>query len=513
MFIDLKFIDITKFNSYSRLIRVTAYVIKFVSCLKNTPVRKDNLLLSPSELKNAKIIWIKFIQQNIYSSNNYKQLKKDLGFFFDSEGIIRCRGQLGNAPISYNIKFPIFLPKKSLFTELIILHCHESVMHNGVKETLNQLRMEFWIPKVRNLILKIIKKCFLCRRYEGKTYSYPDVPPLPSSRVNDDYVFKYTGIDYCGPLFVKNIYSEGEIFKCWILLASCASTRFIHLDLVPDCSALACIQGLRRLLSKLGAPYEIISDNGSCFTADETQQFASSRSILWHLNVAAAPWWGGFFERMVRSVKRILRKILKTARLSYEEVLTILAEIEVVTNNRPLTFSYEEPGDETLSPNHLVFGKRISSETLLIKNGNVNMDIKKRVAYRNSILEHFWNRWRNEYLTELREFHKSYNKSGSNNIINKGDVVIIHDSNSVRGLWKLGIIEKLLPSTDGQVRAANVRCVSAGKIRYLNRPVNKLCLLEENKFNSVEATFVNENDIQLLVTTVGGGSVAVIKSS
>ena len=91
--------------------------------------------------------------------------------------------------------------------------------------------------------------------------------------------------------------------------------------------------------------------------------------------------------------------------------------------------------------------------------------------------------------------------------------MIIQDSNSVGGLWKLGIIEKLLPSTDGQVRAANVRCVSAGKITYLNRPVNRLCLLEENKFNSVEATFVNENDIQLLVTTVGGGCVAVIKSS
>ena len=100
MFIDLKFTEISKFNSYSRLIRVTAYVIKFVSCLKNTQVRKDNLLLSPSELKNAKKIWIKFIQQNIYSSKNYKQLKKDLGFFFDSEGIIRCRGRLGNAPIS-----------------------------------------------------------------------------------------------------------------------------------------------------------------------------------------------------------------------------------------------------------------------------------------------------------------------------------------------------------------------------------------------------------------------------
>ncbi|XP_065665633.1 uncharacterized protein LOC136087055 [Hydra vulgaris] len=437
-FIDLKFIDITNFNSYCRLIRVTAYILKFVSCLKNTQVRNSNPLLSFFELRNAKIIWIKFIQQNIYSSKNYKQLKNDLGFFFDSEGIIRCRGRLGNAPISYNIKFPIFLPKESLFTELIILHCHESVKHNGVKETLSQLRL-----------------------YEGKTYSYPNVPPSPLSRVNDDYVFKYTGIDYCGPLFVKNIYSEGEIFKCWIFLASCASTRFIHLDLVPDCSALACIRGLRRLISKFGAPYEIISDNGSCFTADETQQFTSSRGILWHFNVAAAPWWGGFFERMVRSVKRVLRKILKTARLSYEEVLTILAEIEVVTNNRQLTFSYEEPGDEPLSPNHLVFGKRISSETLLIKNS---------------------------------------------------DVVTIQDSNLVRGLWKIGIVEKLLPPTDGQVRAANVRCISAGKIMYLTCPVNKLCLLEENKVSSVETTFVNESNIQLFVTTVGGGSVALIKS-
>ncbi|XP_065675665.1 uncharacterized protein LOC136091879 [Hydra vulgaris] len=269
-YIYLNFIDITNFNSYSCLIRVTAYILKFVSCLKNTQVRNNNLLLSSFELRNAKIIWIKFIQQNIYSSKNYKQLKNDLGFFFDSEGIIRCRGRLGNAPISYNIKFPIFLPKESLLTELIILHCVESVKHNGVKETLNQLRLEIWIPKVRNLIQKLIKKRFLCRRYEGKTYSYPDVPPLPLSRVNDDYVFKYTGIDYCGPLFVKNIYSEGEIFKCWILLASCASTRFIHLDLVPDCSALTCIRGLRRLISKFGAPYEIITENGSCFTADET---------------------------------------------------------------------------------------------------------------------------------------------------------------------------------------------------------------------------------------------------
>ena len=117
-------------------------------------MRERTILLSSFELKNAKSIWIKFIQRNIFSSKNYK-LKNDLGFFFDSEGIIRCRGRLGNAPISYSVKFSIFLPKESRFTELIILDCHENVKHNGVKETLNQLILEFWIPKVKSLIQKL----------------------------------------------------------------------------------------------------------------------------------------------------------------------------------------------------------------------------------------------------------------------------------------------------------------------------------------------------------------------
>ncbi|XP_047124265.2 uncharacterized protein LOC124806978 [Hydra vulgaris] len=216
---------------------------------------------------------------------------------------------------------------------------------------------------------------------------------------------------------------------------------------------------------------------------------------------------------MVRSARRIFRKLLKTGRLSYEEVLTILAEIEVVTNNRPLTFLYEQPGDEPISLNHLVFGKRISVKTLLMENSYKNKDIKMRVVYKNSTLEHFWNRWLSEYLTELREFHKGNNKFGSKNNIKKGDVVIIQDANLVRGLWKLGVIENLLPSTDGQRRAATVQCVSAGIITYLSRPVNKLCLLEENKFDVVETTFVNKNNNQLCVTTVGCGSVALIKLS
>ena len=56
------------------------------------------------------------------------------------------------------LKFPILLSKESRFTELNTLHRHANVKHNGVIETLNQLRMEFWIPKDENLIQKLIQK-------------------------------------------------------------------------------------------------------------------------------------------------------------------------------------------------------------------------------------------------------------------------------------------------------------------------------------------------------------------
>ena len=97
-----------------------------------------------------------------------------------------------------------------------------------------------------------------------------------------------------------------------------------------------------------------LSDNGSQFTSSDTQSFAANRRIDWKLNLAAAPWWGGIFERLVRSMKRCLKKVLFKSYLTYEEILTVLAEIQSIINNRLLTFLYEEPGEVTFTPNYLL---------------------------------------------------------------------------------------------------------------------------------------------------------------
>ena len=158
--------------------------------------------------------------------------------------------------------------------------------------------------------------------------------------------------------------------KAWIVLITCASSRGIYLDLVPDCSGKSCVDALTRFINSRGAPKLAISDNGTAFISKDVQTFASNRGIRWKFNIPNAPWMGGFFERMVKSVKRCLRKMLLNTRLNYEEMLTVLREIENVLNNRPLTFVYNDDLVETLTPNKLLYGRNI--ETVVTESKRVD---------------------------------------------------------------------------------------------------------------------------------------------
>ncbi|XP_047143059.1 uncharacterized protein LOC124817258 [Hydra vulgaris] len=320
--INLNMVDIKKLNSYTLLIRVTALVLRFIRNLKKKKAKKS-LKLSPldsSEIDYALKIWIQYTQQTITSTKNYKQIQRDLNLR-KVDGIIRCYGRLENAPIPSDMKYPIFLPRDSEFTDLVIYYHHSIVMYNGVKETLNQLRTE------------------------------------------------------------------------------------------------SCVCSLRRFIAKRGASVEITSDNGSHLISKVTQDFISSRGISWHFNPPAAPLWGGYFERLVAPTKRCLRKVIANARLTYEELLTILAEVEAVVNNRPITFTYNKPGDTPLTPNHLLYGRTLNF--LAIEDDNIEYNLNARSAYISNVLNHYWKRWRDEYVTELREYHKHIKWKGNKSNCNK----------------------------------------------------------------------------------------------
>ena len=82
----------------------------------------------------------------------------------------------------------------------------------------------------------------------------------------------------------------------------------------------------------------MLSDNGKTFKADQLKAFSARDGIIWRFNLAKAPWWGGLFERLIRSTKRCLKKCVRNCAFTYEEFYRVLVEIERVLTSQPLTY-------------------------------------------------------------------------------------------------------------------------------------------------------------------------------
>ncbi|GFR25429.1 integrase catalytic domain-containing protein [Trichonephila clavata] len=175
--------------------------------------------------------------------------------------------------------------------------------------------------------------------------------------------------------------------------------------------------------------------------------------LEWKFIVEGAPWWGGFWERLVRSVKNCLKCVLGKTSLMYEELNTVLIEVEVVINSRLLTYVYNDANvPDPLTPSHFTVGSRLITLPSPKLNANsINVELTKKWKYRQLLLDHFWKRFFKEYLLELRSV--MFTKQ-SKNIPNLkiDDVVLIREDNVKRYNWKLGRIKKLLPGRDGKVR-------------------------------------------------------------
>eukprot|EP00794_Sanderia_malayensis_P001249 gene1249-biopygen478 len=117
-----------------------------------------------------------------------------------------------------------------------------------------------------------------------------------------------------------------------------------------------------------------------------------------------------------------------------------------------------------------------------INDADINNSLNKRFLYLSRKLDHFWNRWRKEYLIDLREAHRVPNKGPA--VISEGEVVLVHEEKVKRGMWKMAVVEKLIFGKDNQVRGATIRRVGKGKGKpeIIDRPIQRLFPLECAKY-------------------------------
>ena len=176
-----------------------------------------------------------------------------------------------------------------------------------------EVRTKYWFIKGRQFVRKTLYKCVRCRKLEGLPYRSVPVPPLPEFRVKEAPAFTHCGVDYAGPLYVSD--KAPDCNKVGICLFSCCITRAIHVELVPDMSTQTFLTAFKRFTSRRDVPTQVISDNAKTFIS--AAQYLTGFKVAWTFNLEKAPWWDGFFEQMVQSVKRTLKKTIGRAKLSY----------------------------------------------------------------------------------------------------------------------------------------------------------------------------------------------------
>ena len=91
----------------------------------------------------------------------------------------------------------------------------------------------------------------------------------------------------------------------------------------------------------------------------EVQRYLVGVGVEWQFNLEKAPWWGGIFKRIVKSIKRCLRKKVGRARLNYDELLTAMTEVESIINSRLLSYISSDDLEEPLTPSHFFTGRKI----------------------------------------------------------------------------------------------------------------------------------------------------------
>ncbi|XP_065889715.1 uncharacterized protein [Dysidea avara] len=469
-------IDINKYSKLTKLHRVTAYVLCFVNNLRR-PSQRLNGPLTAAELVLAHKLWIKSAQldsfpteiSNLQSKSSSRlPLVRQLRLYLDKEGIICCGGRIHNAPVSQSTKFPYLLPRKHRLTELIVRDTHEKHFHTGTNGTVTYIRQSYWVPAARQCVRSILKQCVICNKLCGNHYKTPDPPPLPKHRVQAMEPFTVTAIDFTGALYIRTPNGENKVYVC---LFTCASSRAIHLEVVTDLSEETFLQPFRRFSSRKSLPRLVVSDNASTFMAasddlkalfesDTVKESLGNQDIDWKFIPCRAPWYGGYWERLVGLTKSALKKMLGRAYVTLPSLQTLIVEIEAHLNNRPLTYVSSELNDpEPLTPSHLLYGRVINTvpHTLTTQDELTDEDfqeagsqlhhtLSKKAKAQALLIQHFWGRWKKEYLTSLRETHIT---SGGTNkeTIKVGDVVIIHDD-CPRLKWRLAVVQELQRGND-----------------------------------------------------------------
>ena len=486
-----------RFSSFIRLVRVTAWIFRFVSNCHSGSSRAHGPL-SVDELLNAERYWIAVAQQSAFKEEALLLRKGhqldsrarllSLHPMLDTHGLIRVGGRCGHSSLPYSRRHPLILPHSHAVTTLIIRREHLRLLHAGPTQVSSMLSRRFHILRARKAIRSVIHACVVCRRASAKPKPQM-LGQLPADRLKPGFAYERVGVDYAGPVLLKRgSVRKPMITKAYISVFVCLAVKAVHLELVCDLTSEAFIGALRRFISRRGKPSLIWSDNGTNFVgaANELKalfaflqntelqrdisNFCSTQSIAWKFIPERAPHFGGLWEAAVKSMKLHLRKVVGENKLTFEDYSTVLAQVEACLNSRPLCpLPDSDDGIDALTPGHFLIGRPLEAlpDSSFTYQPN---SLLRRWQFCQLLVRQFWQRWSDEYFTILRKFTK-WNRPDRNMQI--GDLVCLRDEGLFPTKWPLARVIAVHPGKDGLVRVITVKTAKG----IYKRPVTKAALV------------------------------------
>ncbi|KAL0812118.1 hypothetical protein ABMA28_009496 [Loxostege sticticalis] len=476
-------------SSWNKLLRTAVYMMRFMKKLPR------NNIITANDLNAAELEIIRAVQ-SVYFSEEIKNISngqlcssKLIKLYpFLCDGILRVGGRLSNSTLDYSSKHPILLPKQGHIIELLIDSYHRDNFHAGPQLLTAILRSKYWIISARRIVRQRIHKCNTCFRLNPKS-SFPLMADLPKCRLEQCKAFLHTGVDYAGPLYITPYRKRGvRSVKAYLCLFICLVTKAVHLELVSSLTSTAFIDAFKRFISRRGPCTFLYSDNGTNFVASKSyfnelyeflktheyyqtfsQELAKNR-IVWTLNVPKGSHFGGIWESNIKCTKALLFRVIGNQILTFEEMSTVLTQIEALLNSRPLYVLSSDPSEPlALTPSHFLCTaplEYIPAADLTEK----RTSLLSRFSLMDSLVQSYWKRFKSEYLHNL-QLREKWNTPS--NPIKVGTVVLLNVENAPPLQWPLGIITNLYPGKDGVARVAEVKT----KTGTYKRPVVRLCPL------------------------------------
>ena len=293
---------------------------------------------------------------------------------------------------------------------------------------------------------------------------------LPTPRVTESRPFTAIGVDLMGPVMITIGRNRVKRYVC---IFNCLATRAVHFEVVQSQDASAFLQAYRRFSNRRNVtPSDIYSDYGGNFVAAEKEL----KNVTWHFNPPRASHQGGFYEVFFKIFRKIFRSVVGEANLDEFDLLTYVAEVERIINNRPITSLPSTPDDcSALTTSSFLTGS-------LAEDASISKFLKAdgyRFAWKKCqyLADKFWSQWTRQYLPLLQPKQKWFGTSP--NVV-PGDLVLVQDESIRRGQWPKAIVVDVHPDKAGLVRRVRARTADGS---ILSRDIRKISLLEGTCMN------------------------------